>query len=67
MVLSSRSRRMLTRSSLHEGEAWLRWQAICAGFSAFVHTKISRVIGATSIHVGTMCFGQNIAFMLQDK
>ena len=37
------------------------------GFSAFVHTKISRVIGATGIHVGTMCFGQNIAFMLQDN
>ncbi|CAJ1394660.1 unnamed protein product [Effrenium voratum] len=44
------------------------------GYTAFVHTKISRVIGASGIHVGTMSFGKmegdasdkNIAFMLQD-
>merc|ERR1719282_2237188 len=43
------------------------------GYTAFVHTKISRVIGASGIHVGTMSFGKmegdssdkNIAFMLQ--
>merc|ERR1712241_1451355 len=41
--------------------------------TAFVHTKISRIIGASGIHVGTMSFGKmegdasdkNIAFMLQ--
>jgi ribulose-bisphosphate carboxylase large chain len=44
------------------------------GYTAFVHTKISRVIGAGGIHVGTMSFGKmegdasdkNIAFMLQE-
>ncbi|KAL9139347.1 rubisco, partial [Amphidinium carterae] len=44
------------------------------GYTAFVHTKLSRVIGASGIHVGTMSFGKmegdasdkNIAFMLQD-
>merc|ERR1712019_59825 len=44
------------------------------GYTAFVHTKISRVIGSSGIHVGTMSFGKmegdasdkNIAFMLQD-
>ena len=44
------------------------------GYTAFVHTKISRVIGASGIHVGTMSFGKmegdasdkNIAYMLQD-
>jgi hypothetical protein len=44
------------------------------GYTAFVHTKISRVIGASGIHVGTMSFGKmegdasdkNIAFMLQE-
>ena len=44
------------------------------GYTAFVHTKISRVIGAGGIHVGTMSFGKmegdasdkNIAYMLQD-
>merc|ERR1712078_709374 len=44
------------------------------GYTAFVHTKISRIIGASGIHVGTMSFGKmegdasdkNIAFMLQD-
>merc|ERR1712013_75289 len=44
------------------------------GYTAFVHTKISRVIGASGIHVGTMSFGKmegdasdkNIGFMLQD-
>merc|ERR1712134_249337 len=44
------------------------------GYTAFVHTKISRVIGASGIHVGTMSFGKmegdasdkGIAFMLQD-
>ncbi|CAE8600864.1 unnamed protein product [Polarella glacialis] len=44
------------------------------GYTAFVHTKISRVIGASGIHTGTMSFGKmegdasdkNIAFMLQD-
>merc|ERR1712178_519779 len=44
------------------------------GYTAFVHTKMSRVIGASGIHVGTMSFGKmegdasdkNIAFMLQD-
>merc|ERR1711870_105558 len=43
------------------------------GYTAFVHTKISRVIGASGIHVGTMGFGKmegdasdkNIAYMLQ--
>jgi ribulose-bisphosphate carboxylase large chain len=43
------------------------------GYTAFVHTKISRVIGASGIHTGTMSFGKmegdasdkNIAFMLQ--
>merc|ERR1712004_787627 len=43
------------------------------GYTAFVHTKISRVIGASGIHVGTMSFGKmegdasdkGIAFMLQ--
>merc|ERR1719437_221731 len=43
------------------------------GYTAFVHTKISRVIGASGIHVGTMSFGKmegdasdkNIAYMLQ--
>jgi len=43
------------------------------GYTAFVHTKISRIIGASGIHVGTMSFGKmegdasdkNIAFMLQ--
>merc|ERR1712078_862865 len=41
---------------------------------AFVHTKLSRVIGASGIHTGTMSFGKmegdasdkGIAFMLQD-
>eukprot|EP00971_Amphidinium_carterae_P042016 825469-Amphidinium_carterae.1 len=40
------------------------------GYTAFVHTKLSRVIGASGIHVGTMSFGKmegdasdkNIAF-----
>merc|ERR1712056_86383 len=44
------------------------------GYTAFVHTKISRIIGASGIHVGTMSFGKmegdasdkGIAFMLQD-
>jgi len=44
------------------------------GYTAFVHTKISRIIGASGIHTGTMSFGKmegdasdkNIAFMLQD-
>merc|ERR1712032_1697210 len=44
------------------------------GYTAFVHTKISRVIGASGIHVGTMSFGKmegdasdkGIAYMLQD-
>merc|ERR1712137_1443436 len=44
------------------------------GYTAFVHTKISRIIGASGIHVGTMSFGKmegdasdkNIAFMLQE-
>merc|ERR1711988_271497 len=38
------------------------------GYTAFVHTKISRVIGASGIHVGTMSFGkmEGNAFMLQD-
>merc|ERR1711972_828221 len=44
------------------------------GYTAFVHTKLSRVIGARGIHVGTMSFGKmegdasdkGIAFMLQD-
>merc|ERR1712038_897225 len=44
------------------------------GYTAFVHTKLSRVQGASGIHVGTMSFGKmegdasdkNIAFMLQD-
>ena len=44
------------------------------GYTAFVHTKISRVISASGIHVGTMSFGKmegdasdkNIAYMLQD-
>ena len=44
------------------------------GYTAFVHTKLSRVIGASGIHTGTMSFGKmegdasdkNIAFMLQD-
>merc|ERR1711988_952120 len=44
------------------------------GYTAFVHTKISRIIGASGIHVGTMSFGKmegdssdkNIAHMLQD-
>ena len=43
------------------------------GYTTFVDTKIPRVIGASSIHVGTMSFGKleddasdkNIAFMLQ--
>merc|ERR1712182_164957 len=44
------------------------------GYTAFVHTKMSRIQGASGIHVGTMSFGKmegdssdkNIAFMLQD-
>ena len=44
------------------------------GYTAFVHTKISRVQGASGVHVGTMSFGKmegdasdkGIAFMLQD-
>merc|ERR1719482_2704240 len=44
------------------------------GYTAFVHTKLSRLQGAGGIHVGTMSFGKmegdssdkNIAFMLQD-
>ena len=28
------------------------------GYTAFVHTKISRVIGASGIHTGTMSFGK---------
>merc|ERR1711937_1054337 len=44
------------------------------GYTEFVHTKISRVIGASGTHVGTMSFGKmegdasdkGIAFMLQD-
>merc|ERR1711920_892139 len=44
-----------------------------ANITAFVHTKISRIIGASGIHVGTMSFGKmegdasdkNIAYMLQ--
>merc|ERR1712038_486326 len=44
------------------------------GYTAFVHTKISRIIGASGIHVGTMSFGKmegdasdkNISFMLQE-
>ena len=28
------------------------------GHTAFVHTKISRIIGASGIHVGTMSFGK---------
>jgi ribulose-bisphosphate carboxylase large chain len=42
-------------------------------YTAFVHTKVLRVIGSSGIHVGTMSFGkmecdasnQNIAFILQ--
>jgi ribulose 1,5-bisphosphate carboxylase large subunit-like protein len=45
-----------------------------ARLHGFVHTKVSRVIGASGIHVGTMSFGKmegdasdkNIAFMLQE-
>merc|ERR1712224_498341 len=44
------------------------------GYTAFVHTKITRIIGASGVHVGTMSFGKmegdstdrNIAYMLQD-
>ena len=39
------------------------------GYTAFVHTKISRVISASGIHVGTMegdASDKNIAYMLQD-
>merc|ERR1719428_1006342 len=44
------------------------------GYTAFVHTKMSRIQGASGIHVGTMSSGKmegdssdkNIAFMLQD-
>merc|ERR1711959_746120 len=44
------------------------------GYTAFVHTKMSRIQGASGIHVGTVSFGKmkgdssdkNIAFMLQD-
>jgi ribulose-bisphosphate carboxylase large chain len=44
------------------------------GYTAFVHTKLSRVQGASGIHTGTMSFGKmegdasdkNIAHMLQD-
>merc|ERR1712008_168515 len=44
------------------------------GYTAFVHTKLSRIIGASGIHVGTMSFGKMegdasdklIAYMLQD-
>jgi ribulose-bisphosphate carboxylase large chain len=44
------------------------------GYTAFVHTKLSRVIGASGIHTGTMSFGKmegdasdkSIGFMLQD-
>ena len=44
------------------------------GYTAFVHTKISRVQGASGVHVGTMSLGKmegdasdkGIAFMLQD-
>merc|ERR1711966_192694 len=44
------------------------------GYTAFVHTKLSRVIGASGIHTGTMSFGKmegdasdkNIGYMLQD-
>merc|ERR1712190_173975 len=44
------------------------------GYTAFVHTKISRIIGASGIHVGTMSFGKMegdasdklIAYMLHD-
>merc|ERR1712176_108264 len=44
------------------------------GYTAFVHTKLSRVIGVSGIHTGTMSFGKmegdasdkNIGFMLQD-
>merc|ERR1712156_705527 len=34
------------------------------GYTAFVHTKISRVIGASGIHVGTMSFGKMEAWKL---
>merc|ERR1719463_252297 len=44
------------------------------GYTAFVHTKLSRVQGASGIHTGTMSFGKmegdasdkNIGYMLQD-
>ena len=44
------------------------------GYTAFVHTRISRIIGASGIHVGTMRFGKMegdasdkcSAYMLQD-
>mmetsp|Transcript_78150 Transcript_78150/g.171342 ORF Transcript_78150/g.171342 Transcript_78150/m.171342 type:complete len:962 (-) Transcript_78150:323-3208(-) len=43
------------------------------GYTAFVHTKMARILGASGIHVGTMSFGKmegelgdkNIAYMLQ--
>jgi len=45
------------------------------GYTAFVHTQISRVIVASGIHVGTMSFGEmegyasnyGIAYMLQQR
>ena len=45
------------------------------GYTAFVHTKVSQVIGASGIHVGTISFGKmegdasdhGIAVMLQEE
>merc|ERR1712003_569997 len=71
------ARRNFPKQFLHyhrAGHGAVTWAQTQRGYTAFVHTKISRVIGSSGIHVGTMSFGKmegdasdkNIAFMLQD-
>merc|ERR1712226_554606 len=70
------SRRVFPKQFLHyhrAGHGAVTSPQTQRGYTAFVHTKISRIIGASGIHVGTMSFGKmegdasdkNIGFMLQ--
>merc|ERR1712222_315925 len=71
------ARRIFPKQILHDhraGHGAVTSPQTQRGYTAFVHTKISRIIGASGIHVGTMRFGKMegdasdkcIAYMLQD-
>ena len=55
----------------HPGHGALTCPLMQRGYTAFVSTKFSRIIGASGIHTGSMCLGklegdasdQNIAFV----